>query len=96
MTVQIDNRLSEAPMLPVHCGRCGARVLARKGSWNQTSVQWTALALAACLQRRDPDNSVAYSRRAVFLGCSALTDSIAGAVGNGDLPVVDEIQSTAT
>ena len=96
MTVQIDNRLSDSPMFPVDCGRCGAQVLARKSSWNQTSVQWTAGALAACLQRRDPDNSVAYSGQGVFLGCSALTDSIVGAVGDGDLPVVDEIRSTTT
>jgi hypothetical protein len=96
MTVQIDNRLSDAPMVPVDCGRCGAQVLVRKGSWNQTSVQWNAGALAACLQRCDPDNSGAYSGRGVFLGCSALTDSIVGAGGDGDLPVVDETVSTAT
>ena len=96
MTVQIDNRLSDSPMFPVDCGRCGAQVLARKSSWNQTSVQWTAGASAACLDRRDPHNSAAYSGRDVFLGCSALTGSIIGAVGDGDLPVVDETVSTAT
>lgn len=96
MTLQIDNRLSDAPMAPVDCGRCGAQVLARKSSWNQTSVQWNAGASAACLQRRDPDISGAYSGRGVFLGCSALTGSIVGAVGDGDLPVVDETVSTAT
>jgi hypothetical protein len=32
----------------------------------------------------------------VFLGCSALTDSIVGVVGDGSLPVVDETVSTAT
>lgn len=96
MTVQIDNRLSDSPMMPLNCRRCGAQVLVRKGSWNQTSVQWNAGASAACLQRRDPHNSVAYSGRGVFLGCSALTDSIVGAVGDGSLPVVDETVSTAT
>jgi hypothetical protein len=96
MTVQIDNRLSDSPMMPLNCRRCGAQVLVRKGSWNQTSVQWNAGASAACLQRRDPDNSGAYSGRGVFLGCSALTGSIVGAVGDGDLPVVDETVSTAT
>jgi len=96
MTVEIDNRLADSAMVPLVCRRCGAQVLARKSSWNQTSVQWTARALAACLQRRDPDNSVAYSGRGVFLGCSALTDSIVGAVGDGDLPVVDETLPVAT
>jgi len=83
-------------MVPLNCGRCGAQVLARKSSWNQTSVQWTAAASAKCLQRRDPDNSGAYSGRGVFLGCSALTGSIIGAVGDGDLPVVDETLPLAT
>ena len=96
MTVQIDNRLADFPMVPLDCLRCGAQVLARKGSWDQTSVQWNAGASAACLQRRDPDNSGAYSGRGVFLGCSALTDSIVGAVGDGDLPVVDETDCIPT
>ena len=87
MNIQIDNRLSDSPMVQLDCRRCGAQVLVRKGSWNQTSVQWNADASAACLQRRDPDNSGAYSGRGVFLGCSALTDSITGAVGNGELTV---------
>ena len=96
MTIQMDDRLSESPMVALDCRRCGAAVLARKGSWNQTSVQWNAEASAACVQRRDPDNSSAYSGRGVFLGCSALTDSIVDAVGDGDLPVVDEKVYTAT
>jgi len=96
MTIQMDDRLSESPMVALDCRRCGAAVLARKGSWNQTSVQWNAEASAACVQRRDPDNSSAYSGRGVFLGCSALTDSIVDAVSDGDLPVVDETISTTT
>lgn len=96
MTVQIDNRLADSPMVALDCRRCGAQVLARKGSWNQTSVQWNAEASAACVQRRDPGNSSAYSGRGVFLGCSALTDSIVDAVGDGDLPVLDEKVYTAT
>jgi hypothetical protein len=96
MAVQIDNRLADSPMVPLYCRRCGAAVLARKGSWDQTSVQWNAGASAACLQRRDLYNSAAYSGRGVFLGCSALTDSIVGAVGDGDLPMVDETMPTTT
>jgi hypothetical protein len=96
MTAQIDNRLADSPMMPLDCRRCGAQVLARKGSWNQTSVQWDAGASAACLQRREAHNSVTYSGRGLFLGCSALIDSIVGAVVEGDLPVVDETDSIAT
>jgi hypothetical protein len=96
MTVRIDDRLSESPMVSVNCRRCGAYVLVRKSSWNQTSVQWNAGASARCFERRDPQNLGAYSGRGVFLACSALTDSILGAVGDGGLPVVDETVSIAT
>lgn len=96
MNVRIDNRLSESPMVSVSCRRCGAYVLARKSSWNQTSVQWDASAFARCLERRDPQNLGAYSGRDVFLTCSALTDSIVHAARHGDLPVVDETTYIAT
>jgi nitrogenase subunit NifH len=72
------------------CRRCAAHVLARKSSWNQTSVQWNADASAACLERDNPQNSVACSGRGVFLACSVLTGSIIEAVRHGDLSVVDE------
>ena len=90
MTLRTDNRLSDCPMVLVCCRRCAAHVLARKSSWNQTSVQWNADASAACLERDNPQNSVAYSGRGVFLACSALTGSIIEAVRHGDLSVVDE------
>jgi hypothetical protein len=96
MMIQIDNRLSDFPMVAVGCGRCGAQALARKSSWNQTSVQWNVDASAACMERQGLHNSVADSGRGVFLGCSALTDSIVGAVGDGDLPVIDETLPLAT
>jgi hypothetical protein len=90
MAVRPDNRLSDSPMVPVACRRCGASVLARKSSWNQTSVQWDAEASTRCLERRDAENLAAYAARGLFLACSALSDSIADAVRHGDLPVVDE------
>jgi hypothetical protein len=90
MAVRPDNRLADSPMVPVACARCGACVLARKSSWNQTSVQWNAEASAACLERRDAENLAAHSGRGLFLACSALRGSILDAVRNGDLPVVDE------
>jgi hypothetical protein len=96
MVVRPDNRLAESPMVPVACRRCGARVLARKSSWNQTSVQWDAEASARCLERRDAQNLAAYAGRSLFLACSALSDSIVDAVRQGDLPVVDETVSVTT
>ena len=96
MVVPPDNRLADTPMVPVACSRCGACVLARKSSWNQTSVQWNAEASAACMERRDADNLAAHSGGGLFLACSALSRSILDAVRNGDLPVVDETVSVAT
>ena len=93
MSVRADNRLAEMPMVPVACRNCGARVLARKSSWNQTSVQWTADATARCAERADALRLVAPGSRGVFLVCSALGESIADAVRRGDLAIVDEIVS---
>jgi hypothetical protein len=79
----LDNRLDTMPMAPVTCRNCAARVLVRKSSWNQTSVQWNADATARCAER------VARGSRDVFLACLALGDSIVCAVRQGDLPIVD-------
>jgi hypothetical protein len=93
MSVRADNRLDEMPMVPVACRLCGARVLARKSSWTQTSVQWNADATARCAERADALRLVlvAPGSRGVFLVCSALGESIAEAVRRGDLAIVDEI-----
>jgi hypothetical protein len=96
MAARRDNRLADSPMVPVACSRCAAHVLARKSSWNQTSVQWNAEASARCLERRDADNLAAHSARGLFLACSTLSDSITDAVCRGDLPVVDESVPVAT
>ncbi|MGO9926375.1 MAG: ferredoxin [Mycobacterium sp.] len=92
--VREDNRLDEMPMMPVACRNCGAEVLARKSSWNQTSVQWNADATARCAERAEAQMS-AHAGRGVFLACSALSESIADAVRRGDLSVVDEIADVA-
>lgn len=89
-SVREDNRLDEMPMVPVACRNCGARVLARKSSWNQTSVQWNAEATARCAERADAQKIVTPGSRAVFLVCSALSASIVDAVRHGDLSAVDE------
>jgi hypothetical protein len=90
MTVPTDNRLTDAPMLPVTCRACGAEVLARKSSWQQTTVQWDAAALARCPQRHAAQQLLAHGGRGVFVSCSELRDSIRQAVRDGALPVLDE------
>jgi hypothetical protein len=83
-----DNRLDEMPMAPVTCRNCGARVLARKSSWNQTSVQWDAGASARCIERREAER-LAGHHRGPFLACDALRESIEFAVATGELAIVD-------
>jgi hypothetical protein len=95
-SVRTDNRLDEMPMMPVKCRNCGARVLARKSSWNQTSVQWNADATARCAERREAQKVSAHADRGVFLMCSALSESIIAAVRHGDLSIVDQTASVAT
>jgi hypothetical protein len=74
------------PMVSVACRTCGARVLARKSSWNQTSVQWNADASARCAERLEAQRIPGYG---VFLVCSALRESIEAAVTTGELTIVD-------
>ncbi|GAA4539197.1 ferredoxin [Mycobacterium paraffinicum] len=89
-SVRQDNRLDEMPMLPVGCRRCGAEVLARKSSWNQTSVQWNADATARCVERAEAQRIATPGGRGVFLACSALQESMLEAVRCGGLTIVDE------
>jgi hypothetical protein len=91
MSVRADNRLDEMPMVPVACRNCGARVLARKSSWNQTSVQWNADATARCAERAEARRISVPGSRGVFLMCSALSESVIEAVRHGELVIVDEI-----
>ncbi|WP_406815728.1 ferredoxin [Mycobacterium sp. M23085] len=93
-SVREDNRLDDMPMVPVACRNCGARVLARKSSWNQTSVQWNAEATARCAERAEARKIVTPGSRGVFLVCSALSASILDAMRRGDLSVVDETDCT--
>jgi len=90
-SVREDNRFDEMPMMPVACRNCGARVLARKSSWNQSSVQWNADATARCAERAEAQKIAVPGSRGVFLACSALSESIRDAVRHGDLAIVDEI-----
>ncbi|WKG05916.1 ferredoxin [Mycolicibacterium sp. HK-90] len=90
MAVRQDNRLEDAPMLPVMCRRCGAGVQVRKSSWSQTSVQWSAAALGRCEERCTATQLFGPGGGGLFLACSALGGSIDDAVRAGALPVVDE------
>ncbi len=85
-----DNRLDEMPMVTVTCRACGAQVLARKSSWNQTSVQWNADATARCPERAEAQKMSDHCG-GVFLACAALSESILDAVRHGDLAIVDEM-----
>lgn len=89
LSSRADNRLDDMPMASVGCHSCGAQVLVRKSSWNQTSVQWDADASARCLERRAA-MQIAGHHRGLFLVCSALRDSIEAAVAAGELAIVDD------
>lgn len=89
MSVRPDNRLADAPMVPVACEACGARVEARKSSWEQTTIQWSPDAAQACLERRATSPRPG-PNGATFRGCQALRDAIRGAAVRGDLPVQDD------
>ncbi|WP_460359445.1 ferredoxin [Mycobacterium sp. ZZG] len=86
MSVRPDNRLADAPMQPVDCEACGARVLVRKSSWEQTSVQWDAASLALCDRRRDAMRTA----QGFLSGCLALRESIESAVLQGNLRVLSD------
>ena len=75
-------------MVPVVCGACGAEVMARKSSWQQTSVQWNREAASRCVQRRELDSL--QRTDGPFLVCFKLRDSIENAARRGALPIVDE------
>lgn len=89
-SARTDNRLADMPMAPITCRECGARVLARKSSWNQTSVQWNERASARCVERREAERLAAH-HHGPFLVCAALRDSIQAAVATGELAVVDPL-----
>lgn len=73
-------------MQPVNCYACGAWVTARKSSWDQTTVQWTADALSLCWERGDTPTSDRPNRNA-FEGCGAMRTAIRAAAVSGSLDV---------
>ncbi|TIC85117.1 ferredoxin [Nocardioides sp. GY 10113] len=88
MRLRPDVRLDDGPMTPVACTACGARVEARKSSWDQTSIQWTAAAREACLERRATSPRPG-PNGAAFPGCATLSAALREAAVAGTLPVQD-------
>ncbi|MDR3662685.1 MAG: ferredoxin [Mycobacterium sp.] len=86
MTVRPDNRLADMPMVPVTCRACGAKVLARKGSWQQTSVQWDTQSAGRCEERQRSERLPGR----IFLACGQLRESISAAAAAGSLHVVGD------
>ncbi|MFE9783334.1 ferredoxin [Streptomyces sp. NPDC005775] len=81
--MRVDNRLTDsAPMRPLTCDRCAARVLVRKSSLQQTSVQWDGRAVARCAEREGAG--------AAFDGCGSMRDTIREAVLRGTIELVDD------
>ncbi|MEV5835415.1 ferredoxin [Nocardia sp. NPDC052112] len=91
MTTHTDERLREAPMVPVRCRQCAATVLARKSSWSQTSVQWDAQSSAACVERHTASTFSAHP----LPYCSQLRESLWAAAESGALPVLEPPTSAA-
>lgn len=85
--VRPDVRLESAPMQPVTCTTCGAAVLARKSSWDQTTVQWTGAALERCTERALPAETSERPNRNAFAGCATLRASLRAAAVAGTLDV---------
>ena len=78
-----DNRLDDAPMQPVRCRHCAARLLVRKSTPHQTSLQWTAEAVEACAELgTSPIPGPALA------GCSRLKESVEAEVDAGRLRIV--------
>jgi hypothetical protein len=87
MAVRPDVRLDDAQMQPVSCGTCGAQVLARKSSWDQTSIQWSDGALEGCVERRASAPRPG-PNGATFAGCAALRTAVREAAVRGELAVI--------
>ncbi|HEX5567009.1 MAG TPA: ferredoxin [Streptomyces sp.] len=86
MAFRHDDRLLDAPMQPVRCTACRARVEVRKSSWDQTSVQWNQDASRACLERR-AHLPASGPNGGIFPGCSALREAVREAAARGDITV---------
>jgi len=72
-------------LTPHDCESCGTRVLVKKNSPKQTSIQWTSEATASCPVFAE--QATAGGSAALLDTCPKLSDSIQRAVRNGELEV---------
>ncbi|RAX45955.1 ferredoxin [Arthrobacter sp. AQ5-05] len=86
MDQQSDARLLEIPLQSLDCTECVARVLVRKSTWQQTSIQWTEEALESC--RELPATRCGERPKDRFIGCESLRNEIREATNDGRLEVV--------
>lgn len=81
-----DVRYDDAPLQPVTCQTCQATVEVRKSTWDQTSIQWHAEAMEACVERRASNLS-----EGGFTGCASLRASVREAAVLGQVHIVSEL-----
>ncbi|KAA0021983.1 hypothetical protein [Antrihabitans cavernicola] len=84
-TVADKQNYLESGMQPVECRACGTTVLARKNSFNQTSIQWTADPATSCTEYAKDETQP----RSLRETCPRLRSSIEHAVMEGILEVRD-------
>lgn len=82
--------LRPAPSTEIRCGRCATRVLVRKNSLEQTSIQWLDEA-SRCTEFAEAGDGVPTALRA---SCESLYETIRGAVRSGQLEVPGENGAT--
>ena len=81
--LRTDNRLDDAPMQPLRCRHCAARLLVRKSTVHQTSLQWNAGAVEACAEL-----GASPMPGPALAGCSRLKESVEAEVAEGTLRTV--------
>ena len=83
-TLDEQRRYTVERLADVRCLDCLAQVKVMKNSEHQTSIQWSAEAVAACpeLCRQSPSGG-----RDGLRGCPRMMASIDAAVRDGDVPV---------
>ncbi|HEU5474173.1 MAG TPA: hypothetical protein VFV67_26300 [Actinophytocola sp.] len=87
MTTQEQREYLTAGLVPVDCHGCPTRVLVRKSSAEQTSVQWTGHPAASCPEFAARVAAGELSAR--IEGCPKLRASIEHAVAEGLIEVRD-------
>ncbi|GAA1033318.1 MULTISPECIES: ferredoxin [Amycolatopsis] len=84
--LRTDNRLDDVPMQPLRCQHCAARLLVRKSTVHQTSLQWNAEAVEACAEL-----GASPMPGPALAGCSRLKESLEAEVAAGRLRIVQTV-----